>query len=159
MQLTPATAERLTAGVAHLVRTTRQLGHRVATDLYGDLPSFGWALLVPLERDGDLRCSALAARAGVDVSVVSRQVATLERAGYVHRRPDPLDGRASLITLSPAGAGALAHTRAVRGQWAAEALADWSEDDARRFTVLLEKLADGLETAGRPRGRPQVVPG
>jgi DNA-binding MarR family transcriptional regulator len=151
LDLTRETAEQLTAGVAHLVRTAKHLGHRVAADLYGDLPSFGWALLVPLEQGGEQRCSALAAQVGVDVSVASRQVSALERSGYVQRRPDPLDGRASLIGLSPAGAEALAHTREVRGQWAAEALADWTEDEARSFTALLEKLADGLDRAGRVR--------
>jgi DNA-binding MarR family transcriptional regulator len=152
VQLTQQTSERLTTGMSRLVRTAKHLGHRVAADLYGDLPSFGWALLVPLERDGEQRCSALAGEAGVDVSVVSRQVSALERAGYVERRPDPLDGRASLIRLSDAGAAALAHTRETRGQWAAEALSDWTEDEARQFTALLEKLADGLDAAGR--GRP-----
>jgi DNA-binding MarR family transcriptional regulator len=151
VQLTRDTSERLTAGMARLVRTAKHLGHRVAADLYGDLPSFGWALLVPLEQDGEQRCSALAGQVGVDVSVASRQVSALERAGYVQRRPDPIDGRASLIGLSDAGAAALVHTRDVRSQWATEALSDWSEDEARQFTVLLEKLADGLDRAGRRR--------
>ena len=160
MALTRQTAVRLTAGVARLVRTAKHLGPRVAADLYGDLPSFGWALLAPLERDGAQRCSALAEQAGVDVSVVSRQVSALERAGYVERRPDPVDGRASLISLSSAGGAALAHTREVRGQWAAEALADWTEDEARQFTDLLEKLADGLDRAGRRRtARSTSAPG
>jgi DNA-binding MarR family transcriptional regulator len=151
VNLTRETADRLTAGTARLVRAVKHLGSRVATDLYGDLPSSGWALLVLLEQDGDQRCSALAARVGVDVSVASRQVSALERSGYVRRRPDPVDGRASLISLSPAGAAALAHTRDVRSQWAAEALADWTEDEARQFTALLEKYADGLDRAGRRR--------
>jgi DNA-binding MarR family transcriptional regulator len=151
VHLTRQTSERLTAGLARLVRTTKHLGHRVAADLYGDLPSFGWALLVPLEQDGEQRCSALAGEVGVDVSVASRQVSALEHAGYVQRRPDPVDGRASLISLSDAGAAALAHTRDVRSQWATEALSDWTEDEARQFTALLEKLADGLDRAGRRR--------
>jgi DNA-binding MarR family transcriptional regulator len=159
VQLTRETSERLTAGMARLVRTTRHLGHRVAADLYGDLPSFGWALLLPLERDGEQRCSALAGEVGVDVSVTSRQVSALERAGYVERRPDPLDGRASLISLSPAGAAALAHTRDVRSQWATEALSDWTEDEARQLTTLLEKLADGLDRAGRGTARAPAVAG
>ncbi len=33
MHLTPETSERLTAGVARLTRTARQLGHRVTADL------------------------------------------------------------------------------------------------------------------------------
>jgi DNA-binding MarR family transcriptional regulator len=158
--LTRETSERLTAGLAQLVRTAKHLGHRVAADLYGDLPSFGWALLVPLEQAGEQRCSALAAQVGVDVSVASRQVSALERAGYVERRPDPIDGRASLISLSAAGVEALAHTRNVRSQWATEALADWTEDEARQFTALLEKLADGLDSAGRRRStRPTLAVG
>jgi DNA-binding MarR family transcriptional regulator len=158
--LTRETSERLTAGVAQVVRTAKHLGSRVASDLYGDLPSFGWALLIPLEQGGEQRCSALAAQVGVDVSVASRQVSALERSGYVHRRPDPVDGRASLISLSAAGADALAHTRDVRSQWATDALADWTEDEARHFTALLEKLADGLDAAGRRRTtRPTVAPG
>ena len=152
--LTQDTSQRLTAGMARLVRTIKHLGSRVAADLYGDLPSFGWALLAPLEQDGAQRCSALAARAGVDVSVVSRQVSALERAGYVDRRPDPLDGRASLISLSDAGAAALARTREVRGQWAVEALADWTEEEAQQLGALLEKLAGDLDRAGRRPARP-----
>ncbi|MGY1838849.1 MULTISPECIES: MarR family winged helix-turn-helix transcriptional regulator [unclassified Modestobacter] len=155
MHITRETSQRLTAGLARLLRTTRQLGHRVAADLYGDLPSFGWAVLAPLEQYGPQRCSALAEHAGVDVSVASRQVAALERAGYLERSSDPQDGRASLIRLSDAGAAALAHTREVRSQWARSALEDWTEDEARWFSQALERLADGLDRAGRATGRPQ----
>jgi DNA-binding MarR family transcriptional regulator len=148
--ISPETSERLTAGVTQLVRAGRRLGSRVAADLYGDLPSFGWAVLLPLEQDGPQRCSALAARLGVDVSVTSRQVSALERDGYLDRRPDPRDGRASLISLSAAGAAALARTRQVRGSWAAAALQDWTDEEARALTAQLERLAAGLERSGRP---------
>src|SRR3712207_7355240 len=147
MPISPATTDRLAAGLASLLRTGRHLGHRVSTELYGDLPSFGWALLVPLEQDGEQRCSALAARAGVDVSVASRQLTALERSGHVERRPDPHDGRASLVHLTDEGARALAATRALRAQWAGTALADWDEDDARVLSGLLERLAADLQRA------------
>lgn len=152
MHVAQDTAERLSAELGQLIRTGRQLSHRAAHELYGDLPGYGWALLVPLERDGEQRCSALAAEAGVDGSVVSRQVAVLERAGYVVRRPDPVDGRASLIGLSEAGAAALARTREVRGQWATAALADWTDEEADTLCRLLERLtADlGVGRAHRP---------
>ena len=110
------------------------------SQLYGELPPFGWGLLVPLERDGDQRCSALAAQAGVDVSVASRQLAVLERSGYVERRPDPQDGRASLLRLTDSGADALAAARDLRSDWALTALAGWDEDDARQLTDLLDRL-------------------
>jgi DNA-binding MarR family transcriptional regulator len=148
MPITPETRDRLTAGVSQLVRTGRHLSARAAGQLYGDLPSYGWALLLPLERDGDQRCSALAVHAGVDVSVASRQIAVLERSGYVERRPDPVDGRAHLLRLTPAGVTALAEARALRSEWALTALAGWDEDDARLLTALLDRLVDDLESAG-----------
>src|SRR3954465_15771581 len=100
MPISPETRDRLTASISQLVRTGRHVSTRAAAQLYGDLPSFGWALLVPLERDGDQRCSALATKVGVDVSVASRQLAALERSGYVERHPDPQDGRASQLRLT-----------------------------------------------------------
>ncbi|MFW3172261.1 MarR family winged helix-turn-helix transcriptional regulator [Geodermatophilus sp. CPCC 206100] len=147
MPITPETRDRLTAGMARVVRTGRHLSVRAAGSIDGDLPSYGWALLVPLEREGEQRCSALAARAGVDVSVASRQLAALERSGFVARRPDPHDGRASLMHLTDAGADALAATRALRGEWTSTALADWAEDDARQLTELLERLAADLDSS------------
>lgn len=148
MPISPDTRDRLTASVAQLVRTGRHLSTRAAAQLYGELPSFGWALLLPLERDGAQRCSALAAQAGIDVSVASRQIAVLERAGHVERRPDPEDGRASLLSLTPAGAEAMAATRALRSDWALGALAGWDEEDARTLGDLLDRLVADLETAG-----------
>jgi DNA-binding MarR family transcriptional regulator len=150
MPITPETRDRLTSSVAQLVRTGRHVSARAATQLYGELPSFGWALLVPLERDGDQRCSALALQVGVDVSVASRQLAVLERLGYVERRPDPQDGRASLLSLTAAGAEALAATRTLRAEWALTALAGWDESEARQLSELLDRLVTDLESVGHP---------
>jgi DNA-binding MarR family transcriptional regulator len=152
MPISPETRDRLTASIAQLVRTGRHVSSRAAAQLYGDLPSFGWALLLPLEQDGAQRSSALAARAGIDVSVASRQIAVLERSGHVERRPDPNDGRASLLSLTPAGADALAAARALRSEWALGALAGWDEDDARALSDLLDRLVADLETAGTAKG-------
>src|SRR6476661_1241622 len=148
MPITSETVDRLTTSVSQLLRAGRHVSARAAGHLYGDLPAFGWGLLVPLERDGDLRCSALAGHAGVDVSVASRQLAVLEKLGYVERRPDPQDGRASLIRLTPAGADALDGARAHRAEWALGALAGWDESDARQLSDLLDRLVADLETAG-----------
>ncbi|HEV7212333.1 MAG TPA: MarR family winged helix-turn-helix transcriptional regulator [Blastococcus sp.] len=156
MPITPATRDRLTASIAQLVRTGRHVSSRAAAQLYGELPSFGWALLLPLERDGDQRCSALAAQAGVDISVASRQIAALERSGHVERRPDPNDGRASLLRLTPAGTTALAEARALRSDWALGALAGWDEDDAQLLSELLDRLVADLDSAhmsSAPRAR------
>jgi DNA-binding MarR family transcriptional regulator len=147
MPITPETRDRLTASVSQLVRTGRHVSSRAATHLYGDLPSFGFALLVPLERDGDQRCSALAIRAGVDVSVASRQLAVLERLGHVERHPDPQDGRASLLRITAEGTEALAAARALRSDWALTALAGWDEEEGRLLSDLVDRLVTDLESA------------
>ena len=117
MPLAPHTRDRLMGSVAQLIRAGRHLGARAAARLHGDLPSFGWALLLPPEQEGALRCSDLAVRAGIDVSVASRQLAALERSGYLQRHPDPRDGRAALFELTDRRAGALATSRALRSEW------------------------------------------
>ena len=150
MPITSETVDRLTTTVSQLLRTGRHVSARAADHLYGELPAFGWGLLVPLERDGDQRCSALAGVAGIDVSVASRQLAVLERLGYVERRPDPQDGRASLLRLTADGAEALAAARALRSDWALTALAGWDEAEARQLSGLLERLVADLATAGTP---------
>jgi DNA-binding MarR family transcriptional regulator len=156
--MAPETRDRLTSAVAQLVRIGRHVSSRAADQLYGDLPSFGWALLVPLQREGDQRCSDLAAHAGVDVSVASRQVAVLERAGYVARRPDPRDGRASLLHLTEAGGAALATARAVRSDWALSALAGWDDADAQLLGDLLDRLVSDLTDAVPLRATRASVP-
>jgi DNA-binding MarR family transcriptional regulator len=158
MPISPETRDRLTASISQLVRTGRHVSSRAAAKLYGELPSFGWALLVPLERHGDQRCSALAAQAGVDISVASRQLAALERSGHIERHPDPLDGRASLLRLTAQGVAALAEARALRSDWALGALAGWDEEDGRLLSELLDRLVADLESAqmpGSPAPRPR----
>jgi DNA-binding MarR family transcriptional regulator len=150
MPITSETVDRLTSSISQLLRVGRHVSVRAAGHLYGELPPFGWGLLIPLERDGDQRCSALAAHAGVDVSVASRQLAVLERLGYVERRPDPQDGRAALLRLTDAGADALTAARTLRSDWALTALVGWDEADARQLSGLLDRLVADLESAGIP---------
>ena len=80
--------------------------HRPAPERAGGQPALRRPAVLrlgtapPARARGDQRCSALALQVGVDVSVASRQLAVLERLGYVERRPDPRDGRASLLRLT-----------------------------------------------------------
>jgi DNA-binding MarR family transcriptional regulator len=116
-------------------------------------------MLVPLQRDGDQRCSALALQVGVDVSVASRQLAVLERLGYVQRRPDPQDGRASLLSLTLAGGQALAAARELRAEWALTALAGWDESEAGLLSDLLDRLVTDLDVAAvHPMSARSAVP-
>jgi DNA-binding MarR family transcriptional regulator len=63
-------------------------------------PSYG-SLLVPLFEEDDLRMSELARRARLSKQTMTTMVRLLEREGLVRRRPDPTDGRALLVELTP----------------------------------------------------------
>src|ERR1700760_1526656 len=60
-------------------------------------------LITKLAVAGPLRSSALAELLPADPSTVSRQVATLVKDGFVERRADPQDGRASLLVVTERG--------------------------------------------------------
>lgn len=53
--------------------------------------------------DRTLRMSVLAATAEGSLSRLSQVVAKLERQGWIHRTPDPADGRYTLAILTEAG--------------------------------------------------------
>lgn len=59
-------------------------------------------VLVPLAAGG-LHASDLADRLGVSRQAIAQAVVALERHRYVSRLPDPVDGRAQIIELTPRG--------------------------------------------------------
>lgn len=60
-------------------------------------------MLVPLFEEDGLRMSELAARARLAKQTMTTMVRLVERAGLIQRRPDPADGRATLVELTPLG--------------------------------------------------------
>lgn len=59
-------------------------------------------------RMGGIRLTELAARAQLSLAATSELVNDLADLGYLTRRPDPVDGRAKLIDLTPRGQALLA---------------------------------------------------
>lgn len=63
-------------------------------------PSYG-SLLLPLWEEDGLRMGELARRARLSKQTLTTMVRLMERDGFVRREPDPEDGRASLVWLTP----------------------------------------------------------
>jgi DNA-binding MarR family transcriptional regulator len=99
-----------------------------------------------LERDGAAGISALAAAERVRPQSMAATVAALESAGLVDRRPDPDDGRRTLIELTAPGRAALLADRRRREDWLADAIErDLTARERRVLTEaveLLGRLAD-----------------
>ncbi|MEA2684558.1 MAG: hypothetical protein QOK05_2886 [Chloroflexota bacterium] len=109
---------------------------------------------------GPMRMSELARRQGTDISTVSRQVRAAEALGLVQRAPDVADGRASILSLSPAGHRMADRLRRSHRRVVAEILEDWSADEVESFSRLLARFterflatADGGAPAAPRQGR------
>ena len=63
-------------------------------------PSYG-SILVPLFEEDGLRLGEIARRARLSKQTMTTMVRLLERDDLVERRADPLDGRATLVFLTP----------------------------------------------------------
>jgi len=92
-------------------------------------------LLMGIDEQGT-RLSVLADRAQIAKQTATALVDKLERAGYVERVPDPSDGRARLVRMTPRAEAALPAARAEEERIEAE----WR-------ALLGRELMDHLRTA------------
>lgn len=120
-----------------------------------------WRVLAELEASGPSRVSELAQRERVAQPSMSGIVSRLEAEGWATRATDPTDRRASLVTLTHAGATALATYRARAAERVRPHLEDLSEFDratlaraAELMQYLIENISD--PRAERPHQRPSV---
>lgn len=83
------------------------------------------------------RLTSLAEQAQVTKQTAGVLVDHLEKAGYVRRVPDPVDGRARLVQITEKGARGVA----VAGRGVAEVEAEWTRHlGKRRMAELRETL-------------------
>ena len=103
---------------------------------------------------GPMRPTAVSEVLGTGASHVSKIVRRLEQDGLVQRSADPSDGRATLISLTPAGEVAARGVYELGDRMIAEVLDGWSAADVRRFTALTERFVDdAIRSAERQRER------
>lgn len=107
--------------------------------LHPELTLVSYTLLSHLEERDGRRATDLAAHYALDKSTVSRQVTALERTGLIERRPDTEDHRVQVLHLTDAGRRILAQVTENRQAAFRERLADWPEEDLRRFAGYLER--------------------
>jgi DNA-binding MarR family transcriptional regulator len=89
----------------------------------------------------------VAAHLALDLSTVSRHVASLHRQGLVDRSPDPADGRASLLHVTATGEEVLRAAMDQRRQLLSSALSSWTPQERQALADLLARLDDDLATA------------
>jgi DNA-binding MarR family transcriptional regulator len=75
---------------------------------------------------------------------MAHTIGELQAAGFVARRPDPLDGRRILIELTDAGRSKFDEDRKRREGWLAEAIATHLSAEEQDILVKVVPLLDRL---------------
>lgn len=114
------------------------------------------AVLGKVIDDGPLRMSDLAEAGRIHPAALTRQVQTLEAEGYIERSPDPTDGRAAVVRVTPAGLAAHRRVQSANDAIMAEQLSDWSTEELIDLVDRLEHLIVDLRTAPEAR-RPRTT--
>jgi DNA-binding MarR family transcriptional regulator len=131
-----------------LVRIQRQLRAKSGADI---TPSQASAL-ARIEQSGPVRLGSLAELEGTTAATMSRVIDSLADRRLIERVADPLDGRASLIRLSPEGGDLLHELRARNTEALRSALGRLSQEEqrvVRRAIPVLERLSDLMQTSDR----------
>jgi DNA-binding MarR family transcriptional regulator len=125
------------------VRVEDAIRSRLRASFGITLPRFD--LMAQLERHPDgLRMGELSKRMMVTGGNVTGIADQLEREGLVERVPDPQDGRAAMVRLTPPGRTAFAEMAAVHEGWVADLFAGISANDKASMIALLDTLKQQL---------------
>ena len=67
--------------------------------------------------------------------------------GLLEKVADPLDGRASMVSLSAEGKDLVERLKAGRGEWFRQMLHDWEPAEAEAFNDQLDRFAQSFEAS------------
>jgi DNA-binding MarR family transcriptional regulator len=121
--------------------------HRsLASQLMGEVglrPEQG-AMMMHLWSVGPVRQTSLAAQFSKDSAATTRTVQRMERAGYVRRRPDPTDKRATLVEVTAAGNALRPRVEELWRSLERDALDHLPEAERQQALELVISLGDAL---------------
>ncbi|KQS98649.1 transcriptional regulator [Cellulomonas sp. Leaf395] len=138
--------------IFRLARTHRALAGRLFREL--GLRPGQELLLMHLWEHGPQRQADLAALVDTDSASMTRTVQRLERAGFVRRRPSPVDGR---VTLVEPTAASLALRPRIEALWASleqATVGDLDRDEQAASLQNLRRLEQNLLDPQSPGAQP-----
>lgn len=127
-------------------RLRRVIGER-ARAVHPELQPASYLILNHVVRSGPVRASELVEQFDIDKGAISRQVTHLLELGLLAKEPDPVDARASLISLTDEARSRIADVGEYRRKLLDENLADWSAEDLDDFVAQLSRYNRALNLA------------
>jgi DNA-binding MarR family transcriptional regulator len=120
----------------------RALWKDAAAQIHPDLQPVGYKILGAIVRLGETNAYVLSQQLETDKSVVSRQLRMLEDAGLVASRADANDGRARVLTPTPAAIEKVQTVRSGQQERLRELLRSRPVDDIRAFAGMLQLITE-----------------
>ncbi|MEH3034332.1 MAG: MarR family transcriptional regulator [Aeromicrobium erythreum] len=125
--------------IGRLMRRARRAVAERAALVHPDMHPASYLMLTLIADQGPIRGGEVGCQLQIDKAAVSRYAQHLLDLGLVERMPDPDDGRASLLSVSPEGRRRVDAIDDSRRATLDERLSGWSDTD----------LADLAEVLGR----------
>lgn len=139
----PTVTERLAVG-NDLLRASARLTRWASRHASFELPHAQARLLALVEELGPARVSALAQADNTSQPAMTTALQRLEGDGLVQRVSDPVDARASLLSLTPRGRATLDRVRAARLAAVAPTLDGLDDHDIARLRGAVDVMEDLL---------------
>lgn len=140
--------QELTDALMELVRLSRTFAESQTIRL----SHVQFAMLSLLSRGTDLTITALADELGYDLSVLSRQAATLTDQGLVTRTRDPLDKRSWRLSLTEHGHERIMSARSTRMEMFHSALAAYSDQERKTAAAVVTSVNSILSETLKRKG-------
>jgi len=102
------------------------------------------------------RVHDLATLLGIEAPSVTRKTQELEQAGYLRRVPDPHDGRAISLRITPQGRAVSTKLWEAQREIISQALSHWQTAERQQFIALFERFSNDLAAASADH-TPQTV--
>ncbi|MDN5744362.1 MAG: MarR family transcriptional regulator [Nocardioidaceae bacterium] len=140
-----AALKEVEAEIAVLIRRVRRVIGDNARTAHPELQPASYLMLGHVRDHGPLRAADLACVFNIDKGAVSRQVRHLIGLGLLECRPDPEDGRATLLNVSEDAIVRLTTVAEARSGLLAERLEDWPVTNLTSFAQSLRLYNEALE--------------
>jgi MarR family transcriptional regulator for hemolysin len=117
-------------------------------------------VLVALKDGSSLSQKELTRLAGVEQPSMAQLLNRMERDGVIRRKPDPADGRSSLISLTARTLKLINPARAIMVEGNRDALAGFSDHEVSQLVALLQRVIANVSDGGdcSPKSRNGTLP-
>ena len=135
------------ASMGHMINLAARLFRRLADRRLEPLglSSGHLPVLAALSKYEALSQKALIEHAGIEQPTMAATLARMERDAIIERRPDPLDKRSALFSLTAATREKAGPLQAVIERMSADALADIPEQNRQAYRLMLQTMIATLE--------------